>query len=102
MKKKTKVLLEKVRPAALPSVPTAKAEDFKMGQINLGVSVPTGYNCEGILLEDVEVGHPIQMLRQKRQGIESAGIFESSIVNIIEDNLIYTDNSIYRITELDK
>ena len=67
-----------------------------------------GYWLEGILGDSITVGKPVVVLRHRRsrrdddpidapETIEGMGIFESSKIVSIEQNLLYTENSVWQI-----
>ena len=67
-----------------------------------------GYWLEGILSDPITVGKPLMVLRHRRsrrdddpmdgpEAIEGMGIFESSKIVGIEQNLLYTENSVWQI-----
>jgi hypothetical protein len=97
MKKDTLVTLTKLKPLENPEYPTPNKADYRPGQFNGNVSLPIDYTATGILLKDIEVGEPILMFRHIRNGIKTPGHFSSSRVSKIEGNLLYTNNSIYKI-----
>ena len=59
--------------------------------------LPVNYENEGVLLNDIEVGSSILMLRSKRNDVETPGIFQTSPVKKIEGDLIYTENSVWKV-----
>jgi hypothetical protein len=101
MKKDIKVELKKLKSVENPFAPTPKMEDYKPGQDNGFVSLPTDYTAEGTLEQDIIVDQPVIMHRTKRNGIESVGILITSKVKRIVGNRFYTENSVYQVTELE-
>ena len=70
-----------------------------------------GYWLEGILSDPITVGNPVVVLRHRRsrrdddpmdgpETVEGMGIFESSKIVGIEQNLLYTENSVWQIEEV--
>lgn len=102
MTKGTRIRLQKRDASDAPLFPPG-LEDFIPGAINDGVSLPVGYWVTGTLIEDVELGKPIQLLRNNRNGEEILGMFTTSYVESVdlEENTIVTDNSIYDVEVLD-
>lgn len=100
MKRGTKIKLEKlqVNPAAI--LPSANMKDYKPGQPHFGVSLPVGYSMEGTLQRDVKVGQTLFMHRTKRNGIEAFGVTETSEIMAIQGDILLTQNSVYRLTEI--
>lgn len=99
------VKLKKLRESDLPEVRSAEASSFKYGEINTGVSLPVEYECEGYIRSLPQVGAPLFVLRNKRHGVESLGIFRTSpLVRIQEESkdnyLVETANSVYHLEVL--
>ena len=97
-----RVLLKKLSASLNPDAPTPKSEDFLPGDDNPGVSLPVDYTVEGTLLAPIELWAPIQIAREKRNGIAVQGATITSRVVFIEGCLIHTRNSIYQITYLNE
>ena len=89
------VRLEKTGVSNSPFVSTPDVVQYKYGEENKGTSVPKGYWVTGVLCADVEVGKPIVVARDYRNGVKAVGTFISSPVKEIDGNVITTDNSIY-------
>lgn len=75
--------------------------------------LPTNYWVEGVLEAPIFVGQPIQLLRHRRprwpddpegtpEVVARLGLFESSQIVRIHENLLYTQNSIWQIEEVVK
>ena len=100
MKKNQQVRIQKLKPTGNPLAPTPSKEGYAYGQINHNVSLPKGYIAEGTLMEDVVEGKPVFILRSSRNGVEIAGLFNTTPVVKIDGNKVYTKNSVYEITEI--
>ena len=70
-----------------------------------------GYWLEGLLSSPITIGEPITVLRHRRsrrdddpmdgpEAVECMGLFESSKIVSIEQNLLYTENSVWQIEEV--
>ena len=78
-----------------------------------GAMLKTGYWVEGILQAPISTGETIRLLRHRRprwaddpegtpEIVERLGLFESSEIQKIDHNLLYTQNSIWQIEEVAK
>jgi hypothetical protein len=98
-----KVKITKIEPVDNPVVITPLEKDYICGQVQKeDVSVFNGYTVIGTLVYPIEIGRPVKLLRENRNGVEIEGIFTTSIVKNIsaysEETLFFTtDNSLYRI-----
>jgi hypothetical protein len=101
VKKYTFVEITKIKAVELPKYRTSNWAEYKPGEVNEGVSIPVEYTMKGVLLIDVVVGEPIIMERHERNGVKVYGVLVTSHVTKIEDNLVYTDNSVYKVTVVD-
>ncbi len=92
------IRLRKLRPAALPLVPSGVWHDWP-SERNPELSIPAGYEIEGILLVD-----PIVSLRIVMIGFEALDqqptLFCSSRVVRVRAAIFETTNSIYVIRRL--
>jgi hypothetical protein len=70
--------------------------------------LPTSYWVEGVLEAPIFVGQPIRLVRHRRprwpddpegtpEVVARLGLFESSQIVRIEQNLLYTENSVWQI-----
>ncbi len=102
---RTLVRLKKVYVADNPVAPTATPEVWTLGQENTGVSPYLGYEVEGYVQGEIVSGKPLTLLRTKRNGVESTGIFQTSTlraVNPMPNGLaLWTENSIYELRIVD-
>ncbi len=94
-----KVRLTKISEAPNPLIKVGDPETYKYGQINF-TSVPIDYTVEGNLCYDVEVGLPVIMQREKRNGVVAPGVLRTSPVTKITENGFETLNSVYVIEKL--
>lgn len=73
--------------------------------------LPTNYWVEGVLEAPIFVGQPIQLIRHRRprwpddpegtpEVVARLGLFESSQIVRIQENLLYTQNSVWQIEEV--
>lgn len=103
MKKGNYVRITKFGEKENPLFKSADARNFKAGEVNSGVSLPMDYWVEGHLSESVVEGKPVKMFREVRNGVKSAGIFQTSPVTKIEKSgvgicdIVETHNSKYMI-----
>lgn len=104
MTKNKSVLIRKLMAAENPLVPTAAENTYINGHKNPGVSLPLAYEIEGELLHDVVVGEYMTAFRRKRNGVETPGVFETSVVQSIEQigerAIVRTANSVYEVIPL--
>lgn len=68
----------------------------------LNQALPIDYENEGVLMSQIRPNICIVMERSKRNGIEVPGIFQTSKIKKIEGDLIYTENSVWKIEVLKK
>jgi len=64
-------------------------------------SLQKDYWLAGFLINPIKVGEEIVVYRQVRNGVVTPGFFTSSPVDKIEEQLIYTQNSIWRLEIID-
>lgn len=101
MKRGTKIKLEKLQASPAAILPSPSMKDYKPGELHIGVSLPVGYSMEGTLQRDVEVGKTLFMHRTKRNDVEAFGVTETSEIMAIQGNILLTQNSVYRVTEIE-
>lgn len=77
-------------------VPPSTWEDWKMGELNTR-SLPVDYELQGILVEPMETGKRICVLRTHRNGVRVDGVFQSSLVREFKNGAAITLNSVYFI-----
>lgn len=58
-------------------------------------SIPIEYTIEGKLINTIEVGVGVNVMRTKRNGVEATGFFQTSTVTEITENTFKTKNSVY-------
>jgi len=94
-----KARLKKLKPVENAECPTADATLYIPGALNANgtVSPPVDYEVEGDILYPIEIGKPVIMDRQIRNGVVARGIFQTSKIVKIEENLLYTCNSVYKL-----
>ena len=82
---------------------TATKDNYKCGEIN-DKSPFLDYYVEGVLLREIGVGNPIQLLRDNRNGVSSVGMFNTSEIISIEfgdfGTTLKTINSIYKLEQI--
>lgn len=100
MKKGDCVRLEKLIGNPTSSVSTPRSKDYRAGEVNLNMSLPIGYSMEGILRSEIEIGEPLIMIRFKRNDENHLGITKTSPLVSVESNILITENSLYKITQL--
>lgn len=73
-----------------------KMEDHIPGDENAdGKSLPVDYTIEGELVNPIQVGQPVLVARDKRNGVPSTGVFISTPVLECGTNFFRTRNSLY-------
>jgi len=93
------ISLEKIDTSPNPTSPPTAWEKWILGSFDNQASLPISYTLKGYLMAQIDVGNPIRLLRIERNGIKALGLFESTpIVEIREEGLIETYNSIYRLS----
>lgn len=100
MKAGTLVKLEKLQASPAAILPTPNMQDYRPGEQNFGKSLPVGYTIEGKLMRNVEVGKTLFLERHKRNGEAVFGMTETSEIIAIQGDILLTQNSVYRVTEL--
>lgn len=96
------IALEKLTAVQHPAFPTPPWDRYEVGTINPTTSLPSGYCILGYLIGEIEIGHPVRILRTNRNGVESFGIFTSSPVTALSDNTFATSNSVYEYRFLEE
>jgi uncharacterized membrane protein YiaA len=91
--------LMKVRPAKDAVIRSASWAEYQVGITNPNVSLPNGYTLTGIMLELPAVGQRMRVIRDTRNGVEIAGIYESTPVTAIKGSLVHTQNSVYLLRQ---
>lgn len=96
-----RIHIEKVaeNPGGFPSNPKDRHEPG-VGQ-DPNFSLPIDYWIEGLLLNDIEVGSPVSVMRDIRNGIQMYGFFASSPVTELTETQFKTRNSVYNYRYLD-
>ena len=91
------VRIQKIgRPDNAP-VATADWKEYQPGSARNSKSLPEGYALSGWLLESIEMGRPVRLLRVERNGVAALGIFETSPVQGLTQGGFETENSIYQV-----
>lgn len=99
-----KIRLTKLSAVENPLFPTLNWSEYTPGlgpNDRIG-SPPTNYYVEGELWNGVEIGKSINLTRTNRNGVECWGLFATSQVVKVEDDKIFTKNSVYSIEYLDE
>lgn len=94
------IQLKKLTEVPQPKFASGDPMSYQYGDLNPGVSVPVGYTVKGILISDVRIGERIVIDCSERDGEPFTGIMETSVIQDIRNGKIYTDNSVYELTEL--
>ena len=97
-----RIRIEKIGevPSGLPSNPKGAHID---GQIqNENFSLPIEYTIEGNLIGEMEIGEPVTVARDTRNGVKVTGIFTTSPVQEIKGHTFKTRNSVYNFKFLKK
>ena len=95
-----KVELTKLRATPGAEVQPGNWNTYECGAENNGASLPVDYVLTGFLLEPVQLGKTVRILRTTRNGVSLIGRFESTVVVQISDEGFWTRNSIYRLRRL--
>ena len=101
MKKSKYIRLTKINSVSNPITESSSIKEYNFGGIN-SKSLPIDYWLEGYLEEDIKVGTEIHLDRRIRNNVKIPGYFLSTTVQKIENDLIFTMNSIYRIQEINQ
>lgn len=67
-----------------PEVPTSEGDDYEFGGFNPNTSVPVDYWVTGELRRDPEIGKPLWIDRDCRNGVKIPGQFMTSPVVSLE------------------
>lgn len=94
-----RVRVTKMGIADNPHNQTASNEEYKYGEHN-EKSPPIDYWIEGVLAYKIEIGLPISVNRETRNGIKVDGYFLSSCVESFNGQVAITKNSKYLIETL--
>ena len=84
-----------------PLFPPCSWDDWRIYEENTTVSFPVDYEVEGALMDEMEVGKPIVVLRTHRNGVRADGFFYTSPVREFKNGAAITMNSIYFIKILE-
>lgn len=87
-----------------PVTPTPEMRDYRTGEDNGDVSLPTNYSVEGTLIPPLKAGFPLNILRSKRNGVVCSGYTSTSPIQRIDEGngklVLTTQNSIYTLEYL--
>jgi hypothetical protein len=64
--------------------------------------ISKGYWVANFLINDIEMGRPIQVFRIVRNGVVKLGRFASSPVRSIQGNYVHTANSVYQVLRISR
>lgn len=95
-----KIKIEKVGEVrtGLPANPKGAHVDGQLQNENF--SLPLEYTIEGELQGEIVVGRPVQVLRNKRNGVEMLGQFFTSPVTEVTATQFKTKNSVYNYSTI--
>lgn len=65
--------------------------------VDTGYYIPEGHIMDGWFLQDPAVGHPLVLLRFRRNELCRLGLFSSSLVTHVGETQIVTENSVYSL-----
>jgi hypothetical protein len=82
-------------------VPSCSWENWKPGRLNAGPP-PVDYELRGFLINRLEIGEPILVVRTHRNHVKAHGIFVSTPVREFKNGAAVTLNSIYMISCLEE
>lgn len=94
------VRISKLSPSDDPKVQTPSFEDYNSLKGVADLSLPIDYWIEGYLTQAPEIGKPVIVEREIRNGIKVSGIFVTSSVAKFSDKEFQTQNSVYKIEYL--
>lgn len=95
-----RVYLEKIATVD-GGLPPIEWDKYTPGTIQSdGYSIPIEYNIEGIIYAMPRVGIGFTVLREKRNGVEADGLFQTSTVTEVGDNYFKTRNSVYTFKKI--
>jgi hypothetical protein len=102
MKTGQKVKLFKIDHLDTACYSNQSAGEQTAGEFFMGLNI--GYTAQGTLINEVVVGESLKLMRTHRNGVESAGVLNTSPVSEIESldeatTQIKTDNSVYIIEQ---
>ena len=92
----TAVRIVKLAVADDPQYQTCSWKNWKVGDLNDG-SPPVDYELRGLLIEPLEIGKPIILIRTHRNNVQALGSFISTPVRGFKNGAAITMNSIYFI-----
>lgn len=92
-----RVQLTKLRAAPDAEVQPGDWETYICGSYLNATSLPVDYVLTGFLLEPIQLGKSVRVLRISRNGIPALGVFESTNVVLITEDGFITRNSVYRL-----
>ncbi len=58
-------------------------------------SIPVEYEIEGHLIDSIQVGKPVYVMRTKRNSVVADGWFTTSTITEVSENTFKTKNSVY-------
>ena len=96
-----KVKLTKISATENPKYPTPDSKSYEYGQLNEKVSIPNDYWVIGELINPIKVGTCVCVARENRNGVQAEGLFRTSTVKCIGENIFETANSKYKVEYLD-
>ena len=91
-----RVLVRKVQASKTPVEETGTWEECAAGSAP-EKSLPLNYEMEGVLVEPVEIGGRIALLRFSRNAVVSDGLFFSTPIIVRNGSLVETFNSVYLV-----
>lgn len=98
----TLVEVRKVSASESPDVEPGEWSTWTMGSPDNAGSLPVGYSLHGVLLQPLQVGAPIRVLRVERNGVSRLGEFTSTtVVALHPGHLAETLNSFYIVRPSD-
>lgn len=98
---KRRIRIEKIaeNPGGFPANPKDR-HDAGVGQ-DPNFSLPIDYWIEGLLMYELAIGEPVQVMRDIRNGIQIDGFFQTSPVTELTETQFKTHNSVYNYRYLD-
>lgn len=92
-----RVRIEKIAAVPDPVAPPGDPATYRYGESNPETSLPVEYWLTGTLRSEPAVGERMVVDRDVRNGVVRAGVFTSSVVVRIDEDCVWTANSVYRI-----
>lgn len=101
MRARTLVSITKRAECRTPISRAGDCDTFTPGAFNPTASLPIDYEIVGYLIDDIEVGKAVRMLRLARNGEMVPGYYQSTTVVELQGDGYVTKNSVYSVKIVD-